>query len=338
MCTACCFTGNDHYMGRNLDLERSYGEGVVITPRRYPFRFADGTETADHLSIIGMAAIAEGYPLYFDGVNQAGLAMAGLNFPESARYAPPTDAVWGIAPYELIPRILCCCHTVAEGVALLQKREIVQVSFSKELPLTPLHWLLADRGRAVTVEATAQGLRIWDNPVKVLTNEPPFEEQMAFLRQFSSLSAEMPADRFAPELSLRPNSKGAGTWGLPGDLSSASRFVRATFTLWNATVGASEADNVGQCFHVLDAVAQVRGCNRTAEGLEITRYSACLNMDKGIYYYTTYDNRRITGVSLGDVPKTETRLYFHPITAPQDVAMRRATPVGEVFAAESQEN
>ncbi len=39
MCTSIIYTAGDHYFGRNLDLEVSFGEEVVITPRDYPFEF-----------------------------------------------------------------------------------------------------------------------------------------------------------------------------------------------------------------------------------------------------------------------------------------------------------
>ena len=75
MCTAISFTTQDHYFGRNLDLEYSYEEAVVITPRNFPFRFPT------RYGLIGMAYVPHDYPLYYDATNEAGLSMAGLRFP-----------------------------------------------------------------------------------------------------------------------------------------------------------------------------------------------------------------------------------------------------------------
>ena len=116
-----------------------------------------------------------------------------------------------------------------------------------------------------------------------------------YLNNYLSVSPGEPENRFAPELPLRVYSRGMGGMGLPGNLSSASRFVRAAFTRANAVSGDTEEESVGQFFHILGAVEQARGCCRLASGeYEITQYTSCCNASRGIYYYTTYGNRQIT--------------------------------------------
>lgn len=90
-----------------------------------------------------------------------------------------------------------------------------------------------------------------------------------------------------------------GALGLPGDLSSASRFVRVAFTKMNAFSGDSEKESVSQFFHILGSVDQQRGCCEVADGkYEITLYTSCCNVTKGIYYYTTYENHQISAVDM----------------------------------------
>ena len=84
MCTAIACQTGDFYFGRNLDYEFSYGEKVVLTPRRYPFVFRKAGSMTEHYAFLGMAHIADGYPLYYDGVNEKGLCIAGLNFVGNA--------------------------------------------------------------------------------------------------------------------------------------------------------------------------------------------------------------------------------------------------------------
>ena len=166
---------------------------------------------------------------------------------------------------------------------------LVNIPFSARLPLSPLHWLIADQTGAIVVEAMREGLKIYEDPVGVLTNEPPFDYQMFHLNNHMQLTREAPRNSFAEGLSLKPYCLGMGALGLPGDLSSASRFVRAAFTKFNAVSGPSEAESVGQFFHILGSVAQTRGCARAADDrFEITVYSSCCNMDRGVYYYTYY--------------------------------------------------
>ena len=140
---------------------------------------------------------------------------------------------------------------------------------------------------------------IYDNPVGVLTNNPPFDEQLFQLNNYMHLSPKTPKNSFSDKLSLNAYSRGMGALGLPGDLSSQSRFVRAAFVKMNSLSGNSENESVSQFFHILGAVDQQRGCCEVGEGkYEITIYTSCCNADKGIYYYTTYDNHQITAVNM----------------------------------------
>ena len=100
-------------------------------------------------------------------------------------------------------------------------------------------------------------------------------------------------------LPLEAYSREMGAMGLPGDLSSASRFVRGAFVKLNSRCGEGEEESVAQFFHILNAVAQQRGCVRLGEGrYERTIYSCCCNIDRGIYYYNTYENCGLTAVEL----------------------------------------
>lgn len=299
MCTAITYQTADHYFGRNLDLEYSYHETVTITPRRYPFDFRKAGRLPVHYAMIGMAYVVEGYPLYYDATNEKGLSMAGLNFPGNAVYRKEEAGKDNISPFELIPWILGQCATVKEARVLLKNMNPVNINFSEELPLSPLHWMLADKNEAVTIECVEEGLFVYDNPVEVLTNNPPFPMQMFGLNEYQHVSPVQPENHFSDKIDLKNYSNGMGTLGLPGDLSSRSRFVRAAFTRLHSFSGESESESISQFFHILDAVSQKRGQVLVRDGqYEITVYSSCCNTDKGIYYYTTYENSRITGVDM----------------------------------------
>ena len=321
MCTAVCYQTDGHFFGRNLDLECSLGEYIVITPRRFPFAFRYDEPVRRHDAIIGVACVREGYPLYYDAANESGLWMAGLNFPESAIYQTKQGAGVHIAPYELIPWILARCASVKEAVEQLKQMRLVQENFSPELPATPLHWMIADRIDCVVVEPMEDCLRIYENPVGVLTNEPPFPVQMTMLRNYVNLTAEEPESRFAKNAELKPYSRGMGAIGLPGDLSSASRFAREAFTKLNAIAGEREIENVGQMFHILDTVAQCSGCCRLGQGkFERTVYSSCCDGERGIYYYTTYENRQITAVDMHREELDSAALISYPMVRTQQLA------------------
>lgn len=298
MCTAATYHTKDHYFGRNLDLEHGYQETVTVTPREYVFAFRRLPPMEKHYAMIGMATVSCGYPLYYDATNEYGLSIAALNFPHSAQYMPEETGKDNVAPFELIPWILGTCKTVEEAEEMLKNANIAAIPFSREYPLSPLHWIVADHRRAITVEPTGKGIRIYENPVGVLTNEPPFPYHMTNLQNYLHVTNEEPVNRLAPLLPLKAYSKGMGALGLPGDLSSASRFVKAVFTKMNSVSKDSESASISQLFHVLGSVSQQQGCVKVGTLYEKTIYTSCCNTSKGIYYYTTYENSQITGVRL----------------------------------------
>ncbi|MBQ7775744.1 MAG: choloylglycine hydrolase [Lachnospiraceae bacterium] len=299
MCTAISYKTKDHYFGRNLDLEYSYEETVAVTPRNFGFEFRRCGRLERHFAMIGMAFVVDGYPLYYDATNEKGLSMAGLLFAGNAYYNEETAQKDNVTPFEFIPWILGQCATVAEAKKLLEKINLVDISFSEQLQLTPMHWMVADRDSCIVVESVAEGLKVHENPVGVLTNNPPFEYQMMNLNNYLGLFRGTPENRFAAGLELNKYSRGMGAMGLPGDLSSASRFVRAAFHKMNAVAGESEAESVNQFFHLLGSVEMPRGSLELEENVyEITVYSSCCNTDRGIYYYTTYENRQIVGIDM----------------------------------------
>lgn len=275
MCTAINFTSKDHYFGRNLDLEYTYEESVTITPKNYPFRFRVMGEMNHHYAMIGMAYVVDEYPLYYDATNEKGVSIAGLRFAGNAHYPAVAEGKDNISPFEFIPWVLSQCSNLKEVKKLLDRVNLAAIPFSEELPLTPLHWMISYGEESLVVESMADGLHVYDNPVGVMTNNPPFPVQLWNLEN---------------------------TKVIPADLGSPSRFVRAAHVLKNSVCGASEEESVGQFFHLLTAVEQQRGCNRMENGLyEITAYSSCCNADRGIYYYVTYGNRQITAVDMQKV-------------------------------------
>ena len=259
MCTAVTYRTADHYFGRNLDLEYGYQESITVTPRYFPFPMRAVSPLDCHYAMVGMATVVDGYPLYYEATNEKGLSMAGLNFPGLAHYFPADVNKDNIAPFEFIPWILGQCADIPQARAALERLNLVDIPFSQALPLSPLHWILADRNTAITVESTGDGLRIYDNPVGILTNNPPFDFHMYNLRNHMTLSPCPAENRFSPGFEMTQFSNGMGAIGLPGDLSSASRFVRAAFMKLNSLSGTSEGESVGQFFHILDSVAQING-------------------------------------------------------------------------------
>ena len=305
MCTAICF---ENLYGRTLDHHQGYGETVTLTPRRKALRFKHLPTMDTHYALLGMATVADGTPLYYDAFNETGLFMAGLLFAGNAIYLPPETGAYNTAPYELIPWILGQCPDLKAARALLPRVRLADTPFSDAFPLSPLHWIIADQSGALTLEPTADGLKIYENPLGILTNNPPFDYQMTHLTDYMNLTPDYPADRFANG-ALTPYSRGMGAMGLPGDWSSASRFVRAAFVKCH-----TPAPDVSAFFHCMDTVAVPKGAALSQEGIPIiTRYTCCCDPADGTYYYTSYENRAVTAVSFQDENSDGSRLISYAL-------------------------
>ncbi len=321
MCTAISVKKRDHYFGRNLDLDCSYGEEVCVMPRRYPLRFRKMDEIKAHYAIIGMATVVNGEPLFYDGANEYGLAMAGLNFPSNAYYPPFEEGKDNITPFEFIPWILGQCTCVAEVRGLLSKINLVNIPYSEKLPLSPLHWIIADKEACIVVESMKNGLHIHENPVGVMTNNPPFEYHLFNLNNYRGLKRENGENTFAPSLTLDNYCQGLGGIGLPGDFSSTSRFVRMAFHKEHSVCAEDERSAVSQFFHLLTSVEMVKGSCLVPSGeYDITVYSSCMNTDKGLYYYTTYDNRQIHCVDMRKTDLNSDTISRFPLVKGEQIA------------------
>ncbi len=313
MCTAITYKSNDFYFGRTLDFDVSYGEETVVMPRNFNLEFRK-TDGNIKYATMGTALVVGGYPLFFDAVNEAGLCAAGLRFEKNAYYGEYKKGFRNVAQFEFIPYILGKCGSVVEAKEVLSKINITNEAFNEKLLPSPLHWIIADKSGAITVESVSDGIKIYDNAVGVLTNNPPFEFQIQNLCNFASLSPRQPKNHFGEPLDMY--SRGMGALGLPGDLSSQSRFVRAAFARRFSKKFKGESESVCQTFHILDFVSQPLGCCEVEEGgEEYTAYAVCYNADKGIYYLKTYFGNRITAVDMRKEDLCGEKLKLFPHTA-----------------------
>ena len=322
MCTAISVTVHNNYFGRNLDFEKDFGEKILITPRQYSFEFTDNTVSHNHYAIIGIGIPMDGYPLYFDATNEMGLSIAGLNFPHYCQYNEFSSGKTNVASFEFIPRILSCCATVDEAEAFSENVNITNLSFKPELDPTPLHWIISDKNRSITAEQVVGGIKVYKNSLGVLTNSPPFDMQIVNLSNYMNLTPGEPQNRFCSNAELKVYSRGMGAIGLPGDLSSMSRFVRASFAKLNSVYGENEYETVNQFFHILYLVHQPKGMAQVGNEYEITNYTSCCNSDKGIYYYTTYNNFAINAVDMHREELNSSKLIVY------DMIKHRQIPIG----------
>lgn len=323
MCTSLSLKTNDFYFGRNMDIDYGFGEKIIITPRNYPIKFKKANDIDNHFAIIGMAANADNYPLYAEAANEKGLCMAGLNFPDNAYYSPCLDREkHNISPFEIILWVLSQCENIIDAKKLLNKTHLTAIPFNDSIPLATLHWHIADQNHSIVVECTKSGMQIYDNPLHVLTNNPDFHFHITNLGQYLNLKTNPVHNCFYDKANIKDFGKGSGSIGLPGDFSSASRFVKAAYLRLNSICSDDENASISQFFHLLDSVAVVHGGITDDDVKEyMTTYSCCINASKGIYYYKTYENNQLTAINMNHENLVKRSLIEFAVSKGQQIKM-----------------
>ena len=285
MCTSIALRKVKALFGRNMDIDYNFGESIVNTPRNFPLHFKKVGTIEKHYAFIGTAAMEDNFPLYAEAMNENGLYIAALKFPENAYCnETQTQGKINLAPYEIIPYVLSKCRNTSEALSLLSECQIVAIPFSDKLPLSPLHWHIADKGGSLTLEKTKDGMNIYHNPTDVLTNNPPFPFHLENRGHYENLSPRNPENSDTAMLGL-------GTVGLTGDFTPVSRFIRMDYLVRNTPIN---CDTVSHFFHILDNAAIPKGAVVTPDGkYHFTSYSCCFDADTLEMYFKTYENTDI---------------------------------------------
>lgn len=339
MCTALNLNKKGiNLFGRNMDIEAPFGQQIVITPRDHvwPMRFLP--ELKQQHAIIGMAFPfqdptngGKDYPLYAEAANEKGLACAGLNFPGTAFYPEPgsTKATKGklveITPFEVIQFFLANFTSVDDVKKFLDENTlaIVNKPIIPQLAVAPLHFIISDKNKSIVIEPCKDGLKVHDNPIGILTNNPSFDWQMLNLSMYQNLTNEQKYDVKWGDFEMKPFGQGMAQHGLPGDTTPPSRFVRTAFYKVNSSCGDTLEDMVTQFFHILDGVSMVKGAIkvRTPKGDvhdDITLYTSCIDLDNGVYYYKSYYDNQINAIDMHSEKLDGDKVIVYPFSMKQN--------------------
>ena len=320
MCTCIKMKTKDSYFGRTLDLDYRFSEEVVVTPRNYEFKLKCGNPIKTKYAIIGMATVVDGVPLYAEAANEKGLAMAGLNFPGNSILFEPKDEKLNLAMYELVPYFLGKYSSIEELKKDVDNLNIINIPFKENMPDGEMHYMISDRDKSIVVEQTKEGLKVYDNPFNVMTNNPPFQYHLMNINNYLNLNPKVEETSFQNKLNLKPYGEGMAFIGLPGDNSPSSRFVRAIYNLTNSVCEEDEYSSISQFFHILDSVSMVKGSTVSKnDTYDLTTYTCCINLDKGIYYYKTYDNNQINAIKLTDENVNNNNLSIFNLNENQNI-------------------
>ncbi|WP_297633996.1 choloylglycine hydrolase [uncultured Clostridium sp.] len=318
MCTALTLKTKEgnHLFGRNMDIEYTFGQSVGIIPRNFEYEDrTNGCTGHTKYAVIGMMTVMENHPMLADGMNEKGLAVAGLNFPGFAYYEPKKrDDKINVSVYDFMFWVVSHFANVSEVKEQIKNINIMDTPFNADTPIPTLHWMVTDKtGESIVIEKTKDGLKVFDNTVGVLTNSPTFDWHLTNLRQYLGIYADQSTNAQWSHQELNPLGQGVGAIGLPGDFTPASRFVRVAFLRHFALANDSTLMDVNEFFHILNNVAMVRGSVRTPQNMsDITIYTSSMNLEEGIYYYNTYDNNSINAINMNNVDLNSSELILFP--------------------------
>ena len=303
MCTALTLKTKDGYnlFGRTMDLSYSFNQAVTLVPRKYEYRDrVTGNMKRTKYAIIGMGTVIEEYPAFAEAMNEKGLACAGLNFPRYSHLEDlPVPCKRNIAPYDLILWILSNFETVDDVKEAIRNVELISVQINSQTPLPTLHWRVADaKGQSIVIEKTKEGLKVYENPIGVMTNSPTFDWHLTNLNEYINITSIQPEATKWGNQKLNPLGVGLGTKGLPGGYSGVDRFVRISYLKSRLSETEDLNSGISQFFHMLNSVAMPKGAVK-ADGLDdMTLYISCMCQQKGIYYYSTYNNNGISAIDM----------------------------------------
>lgn len=325
MCTALTLSSKDgfNFFGRNMDLEYSFNQSILVIPRNFQYKDrVTGNFVKTQYALIGMGCIIDNYPAMADGMNEKGLACAGLNFAGFAHYEENlVPDKTNIAPYDFILWVLINHETIEEIIKNLPNIEIVNVPLNESYPVPTLHWIITDKsGKSIVVEKTKEKFAIYENKVGVLTNNPTFDWHITNLNEYINITNDDTKETIWSDLKLKPLGVGIGTHGIPGDFASVSRFVRIAFIRSRKPLMDTEETALSEFFNMLNYVSMVKGGAMAADGMEdFTLYSSCMNQQKGIYYYKTCNNSRINAVNMHKEDLDSQHIKIYPYLDSQDI-------------------
>lgn len=301
MCTCVNLVGEKNtYFGRNMDIDAPFGEKIIFVPRNYQIKFKKEETIKNHYSILGIGTIVNDYPLFADAINEYGLCFAGLNFVNNACYYKVDKDKKNYAPFELPLILLSTCKNIREVKKILEKINIVDIDFAKEIKNAQLHFMLADKKSSIVIETTLEGMKVYDNPFNVLTNNPPFTFHKENVCNYMQLHNGTPKNNLMKDYDLQSFCLNQGAISLPGDFSSTSRFIKCLYVKNNLLLKNDETDII-QFFKCMDSVAMPLGNVKTDKYYAYTYYTSCYDMtSKKLHYKTYFSNLKEISFNMKD--------------------------------------
>lgn len=304
MCTSFTFSDetSDCFLARTMDFSFELEERPVFIPRNYSWEPKISRNRKTTYSFIGTGRKLTNY-LVTDGVNEKGLAVAELYFPNEAKYhAEMSKKKLNFCTHELIMWLLGEIANIEELKDRLSHVQLVEETDPLLGLVLPLHFMVTDStGETIVIETNSGELEIKDNPVGVMTNSPEFEWHLKNLNNYLTIQPENISDPELGNYQLRPFGNGAGTFGLPGGFTSPERFVRAAYLRNYTKYTKNSEESANTLFHMLKSVSMTKGLSIKADGsVSYTQYCAVFDVKNRRYYFSPYHTQEVFLLTLSN--------------------------------------
>ncbi|HEV3136881.1 MAG TPA: choloylglycine hydrolase family protein [Pirellulales bacterium] len=312
--------------GRTLEFGTDLSSNLMIIPREIAFQGTteSGKPGLTWRTKYGAAGLnGLGQTALVDGVNEKGLASGIFLMPGYAKYQQVSaeEEARSLAPWELVTWILTNFATVDEVRKALPEIKVGSVKFDGAL--LPLHYVVHDAaGNSLVVEYLDGALSVRDNPVGVITNSPDFDWHLKNLSNYVNLRADNAKPETIDGLKIGQFGQGSGLLGMPGDFTPPSRFVRAVILSHAVAAVETGEETVRQAFHVLDSFdipsGAVRAANDELTAYELTQWTSATDTKNLVYYFHSYDNRRVRQLDLKKVDLNAGQVLVIPSRGQED--------------------
>lgn len=311
-CTGIQLTNKDGSIvnGRTVEFGIKIDTSIAMVPRGYAFTgdtpAGDGLKYSAKHAAVGVYAYED--VKLMDGINDAGLVAGAFYLPTYAAYTPVTaeNQSKGVSPVEFPNWLLTQFATVAEVRKAIEAGDVVitpTVVAGWGATPPPFHYVVYDKtGASIVIEPIGGKLVIHDNPLGVVTNSPTYDWHMTNLRNYITVNPNNVQSGKIGKLELQAFGMGNGMWGLPGDFSPPSRFVRAALFSANAIPSDNAAEGIDHVFHILNNFDLPKGIARTNEdgtiSADYTQMTTGRDPQNLRFYYRTYDDQTIRMVDM----------------------------------------
>jgi len=299
-------------IGRTMEFGMDVTSSIVVRPRGEMFdgTAPNGKEGMKWVSKYGFVAITAfgNENALIDGINEEGMSVEALWFPD-AKYQSVSEADSNRAINVVaVPAWILSNFRSVDEIKEAIKKVRVWAEVAPELKREPpLHLACHDaEGKNIVIEFIEGQVKVYDNPIGVMTNLPSFDWHLTNLRNYINLDCWDAEPLTMRGVTLNPTGTGSGLRGIPGDWTPPSRFVRTAMLVHFASPVNSAAEGVNLAEHIVNAVdiplGNVKAKQLGTLSQDSTQWALIKDLTNRVLYLRDYGNLSMRAIDLKRLP------------------------------------